>query len=158
MIRKIKQGDSEKLEAMLKKIPNFDEKEIEVAMELIDIAESNPAQNDYNIYIYEKDGKVFGYHCTGKRPLTDAVYDLYWIAADPEATVKGIGKMLLEHAEEFVRQSRGRWLIAETSSRQSYTRTRNFYLRNNYTIVAEINDFYSMGDNLVVFGKFFSQP
>lgn len=158
MIRKIRQGDSEKLEAMLRRIPNFDDQEIEVAMELINIAESNPAQNDYNIYIYEKDGKVFGYHCTGKRPLTDAVYDLYWIAADPEATVKGIGKKLLEHAEEFVRQSRGRWLIAETSSRQSYTRTRNFYLRNNYSIVAEINDFYSPGDNLVVFGKFFSQP
>ncbi|HSD64768.1 MAG TPA: GNAT family N-acetyltransferase [Ignavibacteriaceae bacterium] len=158
MIRKLKLGDSEKLEAMLRKIPNFNSREIEVAMELINIAESNPAQKDYNIYVFENDGKVFGYHCTGKRPLTDAVYDLYWIAADPEATVKGIGKKLLEHAEEFVRQSSGRWLIAETSSRQSYTRTRNFYLRNNYSIVAEINDFYSAGDNLVVFGKFFSQP
>ena len=158
MIRELKQGDSEKLGSMLNKVPNFNSEEVDVAMELINIAESNPYQNEYNIYVFEKDGKVFGYHCTGKRPLTDAVYDLYWIVADPEATEKGIGKMLLEHAEEFVRKSNGRWLLAETSSRQSYARTRNFYLRNNYSIVAEINDFYSIGDNLVVFGKFFSQP
>lgn len=158
MIRKLKQGDSEKLEAMLKRIPNFNPCEVEVAMELINIAESNPGQQDYNIYVLEKDGKVFGYHCTGKRPLTDAVYDLYWIVADPKATERGIGRKLLEHAEELVRQSKGRWLLAETSSKQSYTQARNFYLRNNYSIVAEINDFYSIGDNLIVFGKFFSQP
>jgi GNAT superfamily N-acetyltransferase len=158
VIRRLKQGDSKKLEEILKRISNFNRQEVEVAMELVNIAESNPAQEDYNIFVYEKDGKVFGYHCTGKRPLTDAVYDMYWIVADPEATEKGIGKKLLKHAEEFVKQQNGRWLLAETSSKDSYARTRNFYLRNNYSIVAEINDFYSIGDNLIVFGKFFSQP
>jgi len=158
VIRRLKQGDSRKLEEILKRIPNFDLQEVEVAMELVNIAEKNPGQDDYHIYVYEKDGKVFGYHCTGKRPLTDAVFDMYWIVADPNATEKGIGKKLLEHAEEFVQQRKGRWLLAETSSRESYMRTRNFYLRNNYSIVAEINDFYSAGDNLIVFGKFFSQP
>ena len=158
MIRKIKQGDSKELEKILKKISNFNQQEVEVAMELVDIAENNPVQEDYNIYVYEKSGRIFGYHCTGKRPLTDAVFDMYWIVADPEATEKGIGKKLLKHAEDFVKQNNGRWLLAETSSKDSYTRTRNFYLRNNYSIVAEINDFYSIGDNLIVFGKFFSQP
>lgn len=158
MIRKLKPGDSKELEEILNRISNFNKKEVEVAMELVSIAELNPLQNDYNIYVYEKDGKVFGYHCTGKRPLTDAVFDMYWIVADPYATEKGIGKKLLEHAEEFVKQHSGRWLLAETSSKENYTRTRNFYLRNNYSIVAEINDFYSIGDNLIVFGKFFNQP
>ena len=158
MIRRLKPGDSKKLEKILGRIPNFSNQEVEVAMELINIAESNPNQKDYNIFIYEKDGRIFGYHCTGKRPLTDAVYDLYWIVADPETKEKGIGKLLLENAEEFVKKHSGRWLLAETSSKDSYARTRNFYLRNNYSIVAEINDFYSTGDSLVVFGKFFSQP
>ena len=158
MIRRLKQGDSKKLEEILRRISNFNQQEVEVAMELVDIAENNPAQEDYNIYVYEKGGRIFGYHCTGKRPLTDAVFDMYWIVADPKATEKGIGKKLLKHAEDFVKQNNGRWLLAETSSKDSYTRTRNFYLRNNYSIVAEINDFYSIGDNLIVFGKFFSQP
>ncbi len=156
MIRRIKQSDVDQLMKMLKRISAFNEKEVEVAMELINITVSNPDQTDYNIFVYEDQGKVIGYHCTGKRPLTDAVYDLYWIVADPLAGKKGIGKNLIEHAEKFVKDQKGRWLLAETSSKESYAATRNFYLRNKYSIVSQINDFYSIGDNLLVFGKYFN--
>lgn len=156
MIRRIKQADVDQIEAMLKKISAFSEKEVEVAMELINITAFNPDQKDYNIFVFEDEDKVIGYHCTGKRPLTDAVYDLYWIVADPSAGKKGIGKNLIDHAENFVKENNGRWLLAETSSKESYTATRNFYLRNKYSIVSQINDFYSMNDNLLIFGKYFN--
>jgi GNAT superfamily N-acetyltransferase len=156
MIRRLKQSDVDQLEIMLKKISTFSEIEVEVAMELINITAFNTDQTDYNIFVYEDEGKIIGYHCTGKRPLTDAVYDLYWIVADPSAGKKGIGKNLIEHAEKFVKDSKGRWLLAETSSKESYAATRNFYLRNKYSIVSQINDFYSFGDNLLVFGKYFN--
>lgn len=155
MIRKIKQADKTEIENLLKKTSIFNEEEVDVAMELVNISVTVPTQTDYNIFVYDKEGKILGYHCTGKRPLTDAVYDLYWIVTDPDSGIKGIGKSLLDHAEEFVKKEKGRWLLAETSSRESYSRTRNFYLRNNYSIVAEINDFYSLGDSLMVFGKYF---
>lgn len=156
MIRRLKQSDVDQLIKMLKRISAFNDKEVEVAMELINITVSNPDQTDYNVFVYEDQGKVIGYHCTGKRPLTDAVYDLYWIVADPSAGKKGIGKNLIEHAEKFVKEQKGRWLLAETSSKESYAATRNFYLRNKYSIVSQINDFYSIGDNLLVFGKYFN--
>ncbi|BDQ03310.1 MAG: GNAT family N-acetyltransferase [Ignavibacterium sp.] len=156
MIRSIKPSDVEGLEKLLKKIPNFNEAEVKVAMELIEITVNNPDQTDYNIFVYEEDGKILGYHCTGKRPLTDAVYDLYWIVADPEHSGKGIGKNLLEHAENFVKERKGRWILAETSSKESYLSTQSFYLRNNYSIISEIKDFYSVGDNLLIFGKYFN--
>jgi ribosomal protein S18 acetylase RimI-like enzyme len=156
MIRKIKQSDEVAIEKMLTKIPNFNEEEIKVAMELVNISVMTPSQNDYHIFIYENDNKIVGYHCTGKRPLTDGVYDLYWIVSDPESSGIGIGKSLLEHAEEFVRSNNGRWLLAETSSKETYKSTQNFYLRNNYTIISEIKDFYSVGDSLLVFGKYFN--
>lgn len=156
MIRRLKQSDVDQLMKMLKRISAFNDKEVEVAMELINITVSNPDQTDYNVFVYEDQGKVIGYHCTGKRPLTDAVYDLYWIVADPSAGKKGIGKNLIEHAEKFVKEQKGRWLLAETSSKESYAATRNFYLRNKYSIVSQINDFYSIGDNLLVFGKYFN--
>lgn len=155
MIRKVKQGDVETIEKILKKISHFTENEVSVAMELVNIAVNNKTQTDYNVFVYESGGKVLGYHCTGKRPLTDAVYDLYWIVADPDAEIKGIGTKLVKHTEQFVTEHGARWLLAETSSRESYSRTRNFYMRNNFSIVAEINDFYSVGDNLIVFGKYF---
>jgi GNAT superfamily N-acetyltransferase len=157
MIRKIKQADAIEIENILKKIPIFNKEEVDVAMELVNIAATVPKQTDYNIFVYENHGTIFGYHCTGKRPLTDAVYDLYWIVSDPESGIKGIGKELLDHAEKFVKENKGRWLLAETSSKDSYLKTRNFYLRNNYSIIAEIKDFYRVGDSLMIFGKYFYQ-
>ena len=156
MIRRLKPDDAKILEGILNKIPIFHEEEIRVAMELVNIAASDPKQNDYNFFIYEENGMILGYHCTGKRPLTDGVYDLYWIVTNPEYGKKGIGKKLLEHAEGFVNENNGRWLLAETSSKDSYSATRNFYMRNNYSIISEIKDFYSIGDSMIVFGKYFN--
>ncbi len=156
MIRKLKPDDVPEIESILRKIKNFSEEEVNVAMELVNAAASDPNQTDYNVFVYEKGSEIIGYHCTGKRPLTDAVYDLYWIVTNPDFENKGIGKTLIEHAENFVMKNKGRWLLAETSSRNSYEGTRNFYLRNNYSILSEINDFYSMGDRLIIFGKYFN--
>lgn len=156
MIRRLKSADTKSIEGILNLVPLFKEEEIKVAMELVNVAASDNEQTDYNVFVYELDGMIIGYHCTGKRPLTDGVYDLYWIVTDPNHSKKGIGKKLLEHAEQFVNEQNGRWLIAETSSKDSYSATRNFYMRNNYSIISEINDFYSVGDDLVVFGKYFN--
>ena len=155
MIRKIEQADAAKIEKLLNKISNFTSSEVEVAMELVNIAANNPTQKEYYLFVYEHEKKILGYHCTGKRPLTDGVFDLYWIVADPDSNIKGIGKNLLDHAEGFVKENKGRWFLAETSSKENYSKTRSFYLRNKFTIVAEINDFYSIGDHLIIFGKYF---
>ena len=155
MIRKIEQADAAKIEKLLNKISNFTSSEVEVAMELVNIAANNPTQKEYYLFVYEHEKKILGYHCTGKRPLTDGVFDLYWIVADPDSNIKGIGKNLLDHAEGFVKENKGRWFLAETSSKENYSKTRSFYLRNKFTIIAEINDFYSLGDHLIIFGKYF---
>ena len=156
MIRRLKPADAKIIEGILNKIPIFNSDEIKVAMELVNIAASDIKQSDYNLFVFEEDGMILGYHCTGKRPLTDGVYDLYWIVTNPDYSKKGIGKKLLEHAENFVNENNGRWLLAETSSKDSYSATRNFYLRNNYSIISEINDFYSKGESMIVFGKYFN--
>ena len=142
---------------ILKKIPAFSEAEVSVGMELVNISASDIEQDDYNVFVFEEEKIIYGYHCTGRRPLTDAVYDLYWIAVDPDSKVKGIGRKLLQHAENFVLEKQGRWLLAETSSKESYEKTRNFYLRNNFSVIAQINDFYAVGDSLIIFGKFFNK-
>ena len=82
MIRRLKPDDAKILEGILSTTPNFSNDEISVAMELVNIVATNPMQTDYNLFVYEEDGMILGYHCTGKRPLTDGVYDLYWIVTN----------------------------------------------------------------------------
>lgn len=156
MIRKLKPDDVNVINAILQKVKNFSSKEIDVAMELVNVAASDPLQSDYNIFVYTEDEKIIGYYCVGLRPLTDAVYDLYWIVTDPDYSNKGVGKKLLTSAEQFVKDREGRWLLIETSSKDDYDGARKFYLRNNYSKISEINDFYAVGDMLIVFGKYFN--
>ncbi len=154
MIRKLTKEDRPALESMLKDTVEFQKEEKEVALELIDEALLNEEHDYYTIFVYEKDEDILGYYCIGRRSLTDGVFDLYWIVVDSDSQNMGIGKELLEHAEEFVENQKGRWLLIETSSQEKYLKTRNFYLRNYFTQVAEIKDFYSVGDNLVIYGKY----
>ncbi|OGU68192.1 MAG: GNAT family N-acetyltransferase [Stygiobacter sp. RIFOXYC12_FULL_38_8] len=154
MIRKLLAEDRQQLVDIIDGTNNFNPEEKSVAVELIDEAIEKPNHEYYNLYVFENEGKILGYHCVGKRALTDGVFDLYWIVVGPNAQNLGVGKKLLEHSENFAKENNGRWILAETSSKDSYTATRNFYLRNNYSIVSQIKDFYSVGDNLIVFGKY----
>ncbi len=154
MIRKLQSNDRHSLISIIEGTDNFNDAEKKVAVELIDEAIANPNHEYYNLFVLEENGSIAGYHCTGKRALTDGVFDLYWIVVDPKNQNKGVGKKLLDHAENFVKENNGRWILAETSSKESYNATRNFYFRNNYSIVAEIRDFYTVNDNLIVFGKY----
>lgn len=82
MIRKLQADDREKLVSIIEGTNNFSDEEKKIAMELIDDALGNSNHEYYNVFVYEENGKIAGYHCTGKRALTDGVYDLYWIVVD----------------------------------------------------------------------------
>lgn len=154
MIRKLQAEDRAPLVSIIEKTDNFSDEEKKVAVELIDEAAANPNHEYYNVFVSENENKIDGYHCVGKRALTDGVFDLFWIVVDSSTQNKGIGKQLLDHSEKFVKENNGRWILAETSSKESYDATRNFYLRNKYSIVSQIKDFYAVNDNLIVFGKY----
>jgi aminoglycoside 6'-N-acetyltransferase I len=154
MIRKLQAKDKDQLVSIIKRTNNFTLEEKRVAVELIDEAIESRDQGYYNFYVYENNFKIEGYYCVGKRALTDGVFDIYWIVVDSIIQNKGIGKQLLNHAEKFAKENNGRLVLAETSSKENYNATRNFYYRNEYSIVSQIKDFYTLNDNLIVFGKY----
>jgi ribosomal protein S18 acetylase RimI-like enzyme len=100
---------------------------------------------------------VTGYVCYGPTPATEGTYDLYWIAVAPQIQGQGIGRDLLNYVETAVQMKHGHLIIIETSSQEKYWPTRNFYLRNGYTIAAQIKDFYRPGDDRVIFVKYFNE-
>lgn len=156
-IRPLAPSDREPLLAILKATGVFNDEELGIALELIDIVNTKPGQRDYVSAVYDDGEGVAGYYCVGPTPATDGTFDLYWIAVDPARHGQGIGRRLMQHAEEYVRARRGRLIIVETSSRPAYEPTRKFYASTGYQEIARILGYYRPDDDLVVFGKYVSQ-
>lgn len=154
MIRPLRREDRESLRQVLIETGVFTGEEVGIALELIDIVLEKPDQKDYIIHVYDDGGEALGYYCIGPTPATQGTFDLYWIATKPAAQGKGIGGALDDHAINLVRSSGGRLVIAETSSQTKYEKTRKFYITRGYTELARIRDYYRMGDDLVVYGKY----
>jgi D-alanine-D-alanine ligase len=131
----------------------FRPEEIEIAAEVLSEAARDGASSHYNVLVAEFQGRAVGWCCHGRVPLTDATFDLYWIAVAPSVQGRGIGQTLVNEVERIVQSSGGHWLLAETSSAAAYDTTRNFYKRCGYRAISEIADFYRTGDGKVTFGK-----
>ncbi len=153
-IRPFQKEDIQPLIEILRATEVFREEEIGVALELMEIVIEEKDQKDYVISTFVDDSNtVRGYYCVGPTPMTVSSYDLYWIAVDPRIHSQGIGKQLLRHCEEYVKSKGGTLIIAETSSQPKYENTHSFYRRNHYTEASRIKDYYSQGDDLVVYTK-----
>ena len=107
----------------------------------------------YTFYVDRDVDRVLGFVCIGPRGLTDRVYDLYWIVVDPAAQRRGIGRNLLEKAEQVVRELGGRILVIETSGTEKYVGTRAFYSSSGYLHEATLRDLYADGDDLCIYTK-----
>ncbi len=153
-IRPLRHEDKEPIRRLLEETDVFTPEEVEIAMELVDIALLRPGQKDYIVQVYDEGGLVLGYYCVGPTPGTSGTFDLYWIAVKPSSHRTGIGKALNAHAEHLVRAKGGRLMIAETSSQEKYEKTRRFYMSRGYAQLARIRDYYRVGDDLVVYGKY----
>ena len=156
-LRPTEKEDKGPIRDMLEKSGAFTAEEIKTALELVDSYLQEPDQKDYELRTsLDADGRVVGYFCVGPTPLTHSTFDLYWILVHPSELRRGIGTQLLRHAEELVVNQGGKLLLAETSSRTGYDKTRSFYRKNRYSEVARIPDYYDTGDDLLIYGKYLS--
>jgi GNAT superfamily N-acetyltransferase len=132
----------------------FSQEEVETVDEMLeDYLAQGAEKSGYYFLVFKEGDRVQGYACYGPRALTDRTYDLYWIAVDPDSRGGGIGKKLLAASENKVRLLGGRLLIVETSGLPKYESTRAFYFATQYLQEATLKDFYSDGDDLVIFTK-----
>ena len=145
-------SDRAPIERIVRGVGNFRDDEVVVAMELVDIGLSEDAKG-YSFAVAEEDAEVVGYACFGHAPMTDAVYDLYWIAVDRARQGAGIGQLLLADVERAVRAAGGRMLLIETEGSGGYDATRRFYERAGYPEVARLRDYYRRGADKVIYGR-----
>jgi GNAT superfamily N-acetyltransferase len=152
-LRDLRPSDRGPIARILRESGVFREEEVAVGLELVDESLHPRPDTDYRWVLAERGGEVLGFACFGPVPMTDASFDLYWIAVDPASRGAGIAASLDEAVTEAVRKLGGRWLLAETSSLPAYEPARRFYLGRGYAILARIPDFYRSGDDRLTFGK-----
>jgi ribosomal protein S18 acetylase RimI-like enzyme len=131
----------------------FREDEVAVALEVLDGYFDRPGQDYTAVGAFTPGGKLLGYVCYGPTPCTLGTWDLYWIAVAPDTQRTGVGTVLLSEVERRLARERARLVVIETSSQPIYEKTRRFYLRHGYPEVARVPDFYSEGDDRVIYAK-----
>ncbi len=151
--RRIEPADRDLVLELLAGTGAFQAHELEVALELIDLALNQPDQQDYHPYVLLEDGRIVAYACFGKDPMTRSTYDLYWIATRADQMRRGYGQKLFARMEDEIRQRGGRLLVIETSSQEKYRGTQVFYARNGCEFVARMPDFYDEGDDKLIYSK-----
>ncbi len=154
-VRALRPADRGPIEKILRGTGFFHEDEVLVALELVDEALHKPHQQDYFFGVGEIDGRVAGYVCYGRRDMTVHTWDLFWVAVDATLQKRGTGRVLMNWAEDRMREQGARIVIVETAGRPQYEPTRAFYLRIGYQEEARIKDFYADGDDLVIYTKHF---
>jgi ribosomal protein S18 acetylase RimI-like enzyme len=164
----LQRGHRNRVREILDATAVFRNEEVDVALELFDETfAAGPARAPYDpgdgvanyefVGSFSRDGQLVGYVCYGATPGTDRVYDLYWIAMHPEHQGEGGGTQLLAEVERRLRQRETRLLVVETSSRQEYLATRQFYENHGYEQAASLEDFYAPGDSRVIYTKRFAE-
>ena len=96
-----------------------------------------------------RDALVLGW-CFG---FAHFLVGLYWIAVAPGSRGSPVASMLDDVITREVRESGGRWLLAETSSTPPYAAAHRFYAKSGYALLERIPDFYRPGDDRLTFGK-----
>lgn len=143
--------DPQRIKALVEATGVFSEEEARMAA---DLASWTLAGTDFYRFIFaERAGELLGYTCYDQIPLTALSFDLYWIAVAPAARGTGLARALMTRTAAQVKRRGGRWIFAETSSREPYAPARAFYLKHGFDEVARFEDFYEDGDDKVMFRR-----
>lgn len=153
MIRPCKPEETPTLVAIAEGTNVFKPHELIALKEVLDDYHASNHNYGHQAVTYEKDGQAIGFAYYAPAAMTDRTWYLYWIAVNSKVQAKGIGAMLLRHAEEAIKKANGRLFLIETSSLPQYTLTRKFYVKHDYEQHAVLRDYYADGDDMVIFRK-----
>lgn len=101
----------------------------------------------------EEEGIVAAAYYAPEQFAGEGVWNLYFIGVRPSEQGKGRGSALIHYVEEDLKRRGARLLLVETSGKESFEPTRTFYCKNGYSEEARIRDYYTAGDDKIVFRK-----
>ena len=148
-VRSIRKEDVEHLKTVLDSIDLFPSAMLE---DMISDYLVNPNSNDLWFTAIDKDIPISIGFCAPEK-MTEGTYNLYAIGVHKNLQGNGIGKVMMEYLENELKKNKHRILIVETSGTDDFELTRRFYEKLDYTKEATIRDFWSDGDDKVIYWK-----
>ncbi len=148
-IRKAIKDDIKALKEVLNSIDLFPAEMLDDMMS--DYFENSETGDIWFTTIQDEKPIAIGY-CAPEK-LTEGTYNLYAIGIRSDLQGKGIGGAMMDYIENELKNQGQRILIVETSGTEDFQLTRKFYEKLNYTKEAVIRDFWSEGDDKVIFWK-----
>lgn len=150
----LKPADVQAIREILHSTGFFYDSEIKIAEELAkENLKLGAEKSEYYFDVAESDDQPVGFTCYGKIPGTADSFDLYWIAVHQSQRGKGLGKQLMQRAEEAISGMAGKKIWIETSSREIYESTHQFYLKAHCEEIARLPDFYGENDDKLIYLK-----
>ncbi len=110
-------------------------------------------KDDGHVCMIDDEGGPLGVAYYQPESAADRVWDLTMIAVQPDRQGQGRGAAMLRRVEEDLRARGQRLLLVDTSASPQYDRTRAFYVKCGYEEEARIRNYWTAGDDLVVFRK-----
>ena len=156
MLRPTEPRDTPDLVATAEGTGVFKPAEVVALREVLDDYHARDHAQGHRAFTFERDGRPVGFVYYAPSAMSDRGWYLYWIVVEKAGQARGLGSVLLRHAEDGARDAGGRLFLIETSSLPRYEPTRRFYLKHGYEVASTLKDFYADGDDLVVFAKRFA--
>ena len=153
VIRRSEPRDRDAVVQLIADTKFFRDDEVKIAAEVLDEALAKGPEDHYQSFTAEWDGRPVGWVCHGPIACTIGAYDVYWLAVSPECQGHGVGRHLMNVAEEHIRSLGGRLAVVETAGRAIYDSTRAFYQRIGYTEASRLPEFYAENDDKIIYLK-----
>ncbi|HAA16269.1 MAG TPA: N-acetyltransferase [Cytophagales bacterium] len=112
----------------------------------------NPDSEEFWLTSLQNSQPIGIAYCVPEK-FTEGTYNLLAIGVLETLQGQGLGRALMQQVEAVLRERQARILIVETSGTKEFDLTRKFYLNLGYTHEATLRDFWSEGDDKVIFWK-----
>jgi ribosomal protein S18 acetylase RimI-like enzyme len=150
-IRRTRPKNKPKIMLMLKDMSVFRTGELKVAQEVLDDALAHSSKEDYKSYVATENKDIVGWICFGPVPCTLGTFEIYCLVVIPSKQHCGVGSYLMQYATNLIENQKGRMIVVETSGSNRYLSARQFYEKIGYREVSRIRNFYTTGDDKVVY-------
>jgi ribosomal protein S18 acetylase RimI-like enzyme len=142
----LRSTDPDEAESLLLALNVFNPYDIPVAKQAFH-------DSNHRFICAEDNGRLVGYICFGEIVGTLGSFEVYWFAVDGAIRSQGLGSQMLMSAEKAMQELGARQIFISTGSIEQFAPVRSFYEKRGYEKIATMPDYYTPGDDRVVYMK-----